>query len=580
MHLSPALRLLFSIALAVSLWVYACAAPELADRQTQTSATDPATVAPWFQEIAVQRGIDFHHQTGATGDLHLPEIMGSGAALLDVDGDGDLDAYLVNGAFVFGGGPSGDSATIPRNQLFLQEADGSFRDATQSSGLGDPGYGMGVAAGDIDNDGDVDLYLTNLGSDRLYVSRGDGTFDDRTTAAGIGGEGWSTSASFLDFDRDGDLDLYVTHYVRYDPEVRCFDSAGRHEYCGPTAFGGERDVLLRNEGNGTFRDVSTSSGIASVAHAGLGVVCEDFTGDGWIDIYVANDADPNQLWVNQRDGTFRDDALIMGASINAMGAAEAGMGVVAADFDNDLDFDLFMTHLENESNTFYRNLGPDLGFDDVTATSGLATASRPFTGFGTAAFDAELDGDLDLVVANGRVLRSTLLATEVPAPWNAYAEPNLLFLGDGKGSFESASGAGGPLTATVEITRGIALGDIDRDGDLDLLLSNTQGRARLYLNNAPRQGHWLTVEAVDPALGRPALGAQITLRTGEVFRVRSLTSGFSYLSSSEPAAHFGLGAADRVDHIDVLWPDGNRERFGATAADQRIRLEKGQGASL
>ncbi len=554
-------------------WLAGCGAQETSDSEPATTDTSPAAaVEPWFRETTA---FEFRHETGATGDLHLPEIMGSGAALFDADGDGRLDAYLINSAFSFGGEPE----TTPRNQLFLQQEDGTFRDATEASGLGDPGYGMGVAIGDIDNDGHDDVYLSNLGADRLYRNRGDGTFEDHTAAAGVATSGWSTSASFLDFDRDGDLDLYVTHYVSYDPSVRCFDSAGRHEYCGPTAFPGESDVLLRNEGNGTFTDVSTSAGIAAVAHAGLGVVCEDFDGDGWIDVYVANDADPNQLWINQGDGTFRDDALVLGASINAMGAAEAGMGVVAADFDNDLDFDLFMTHLEDESNTLYRNLGPDLGFDDVTASSGLATESRPFTGFGTAAFDAELDGDLDLVVANGRVLRSTLLETPVPAPWNDYAEPNLFFLGDGSGTFEPAPVAGGPLTGTVEITRGIALGDIDRDGDLDLLLSNTQGPARLYLNEAPRAGHWLQVEAIDPELRRTALGARIEVRAGGRVRARSLTSGFSYLSSSEAVAHFGLGEAEAVEGIDVLWPDGTRERFPGAAADQRIRLEKGRGES-
>jgi len=323
-------------------------------------------VSPWFEEIpASESGVTFRHETNAAGELHLPEIMGSGLAVTDLDGDGRLDLYLVSGT---------------ENRFYHQLEDGSFEDRTAASGLGDEGYGMGIAVGDVDNDGDEDVYVANLGGDRLYVNEGDGSFRDETGTAGIEVDDWSSSAAFLDFDRDGFLDLFVVRYVTYDPNNKCYDKAGRHEYCGPTAFPGVHDVLLRNRGDGTFEDVSSRAGMQDIAHAGLGIAVRDFDGDGWIDVYVANDADPNELWLNRRDGTFSEEALLLGASLNARGQPEAGMGVLAEDLDGDLAVDLFMTHLGNESNTFYRNLGGSNGFADTTASVSLGTTSTLFTG--------------------------------------------------------------------------------------------------------------------------------------------------------------------------------------------------------
>jgi hypothetical protein len=550
------------------------------DRPPPDESALPATAerrpAPWLVDVTDLYGLDFVHETGGVGDLQLPEIMGSGAALLDVEGDGDLDVYLVNGAFDLGRSPPPGG---PRNRLYAQR-DGRLVDITEGSGLDDPGYGMGVAVGDVDNDGLDDVYVSNYGPDRIYRNLGGGRFRDMTADAGMRVDGWSTSVIFFDFDRDGLLDVYVARYVAYDPRVRCYDTAGRHEYCGPSAFPGLADVLLRNEGGFTFRDVSAAAGIAAVRDAGLGVVSDDFNDDGWPDVYVANDADPNQLWINLGDGTFRDEGLIMGASLNAQGVTEAGMGVVAADFDGDALPDLFMTHLANESNTLYRNLGGGLGFEDVTAVSGLAAGSAPFTGFGIAAFDAELDGDLDLALVNGRVLRGPRLQSELAPPWDDYAEPNLLYRNVGGGRFEPALEEAGEFHRRTEISRGLAIGDLDGDGDGDLLLSNGQGRARIYRNDIPRRGGALRVEARDRGLRRLAEGAVIVAEVDGRRLRRVQSRGHSYLSSSEPAVLLGLGGAPAAARFVVRWPDGRREEFAGAAAGATIRLVRGEGRPL
>ncbi|MGH2570673.1 MAG: FG-GAP repeat domain-containing protein, partial [bacterium] len=425
----------------------------------------PAALAqgapPWFTEITTEVGLDFVHESAALGGLHMPEIMGAGCAFWDFDGDDDLDLYFTNGSFELSD-PEGRGRSVdrPRDRVFRREPDGRYTDATEGSGLGNDGYGMGMAVGDYDGDGRPDLFVTNFGPDRLYRNLGGGRFADVTEAAGVAGEGWSCSTAFVDFDADGDLDLFVTRYVAFDPGKTCTDASGRADYCGPKESPPVPDVLFRNEGNGTFTDVSAASGVAGASAAGLGVTCEDFDGDGRLDIYVANDAYANHLWLNEGDGTFVDDALLLGAAFNQQGMAEAGMGIVAADLDGDADLDVFITHLRNESDTIFSWDGPDLGFTDCSAERGIVAVSMPTTGFGTVALDVELDGDLDLFVANGSVNRGDPWpGAEVPSPWDRYAEPNTLWLNDGKG-FVLAGDEGGTLTRRVEVSRGAAAGDV------------------------------------------------------------------------------------------------------------------------
>ena len=460
-----------------------------------------------FIDITRQSGLNFVHEPGVDGTYFMPESMGSGGAFFDYDQDRDLDIYLINGAWH----GKNHNATTPKNRLFRQEANHTFTDVTETSGLGDTGYGMGVAVADIDNDGDLDVYITNYGPDALYQNNGNGTFTNITKQAGITNSSWGTSAVFLDYDRDGYLDLYVANYLAYDPAIVCTDRAGRPDYCGPKGFVGIPDVLYHNNGNGTFTDASEHAGISKSAYRGLGVISADFNHDSYPDIYVANDEEPKNLWMNRGDGTFVDQALALGAAVNESGQAEAGMGVTFGDADGDQDFDLFITHLREEKNTLYRNYGKE-GFQDESWAAGLAGVSIPFTGFGTGFFDYDNDGDLDLAVVNGRVTRGSLLTTRKPPEyWDDYAEPNLLFENDGTGHFRDASKDAGSFATTVENSRGLAFGDFDNDGDIDLLVNNEGGPARLYRNDSPKKGHWLLIRALDTKLNRDAIGAEITV---------------------------------------------------------------------
>jgi hypothetical protein len=370
-----------------------------------------------FTDITEKSKLLFIHDPAVEGKYFFPEITGAGGAFLDYDNDGDLDVYLLNGARR---NEEGSGMSKLRDRLFRQESNGTFVDVTKDSGLGDPGYGMGLAVGDIDNDGDVDVYVTNYGPDKLYRNEGDGTFSDISQQAGINNPGWGSSAVFFDYDRDDFLDLYVANYLDYDASVSCNDKSGRKDYCGPKAFPGFPDVLYHNNGDGTFSDVSKPSNIASVAMKGLGVVSADLNNDHYQDLYVANDGEPSLLWMNQRDGTFKDMAMILGAAVNALGQPEAGMGIAVGDVDADADFDLFVTHLRGETNTFYRNSGK-LGFQDDTAASGLGAFSLPYTGFGTGFFDYVKDGVLGAAVGNGGVTRGTGLIQKTAVKlWDLY----------------------------------------------------------------------------------------------------------------------------------------------------------------
>jgi hypothetical protein len=542
--------------------------------EQETLEPNAETSAGWLIDVTAASGVTFKHTTGGSGALHLPEIMGGGVAVFDADGDGLLDLYFVNQN---GGLPSLEPSVDELNGFYRQTEGGRFEDATKVSGLGDGGYGLGVAVGDIDNDGDRDLYVTNLGADRLYRNDGRGIFEDITGPSGITLGGLSASAAFLDFDRDGDLDLFVSQYVDWDPAVRCTATSGQPTYCGPTAYSPVSDHLLRNEGDGRFSDISVAAGFDRVTAAGLGVVVEDFNLDGWPDIYVANDAYANNLWINQHDGRFIDDALPMGAALNYEGQPEAGMGVVATDLDQDGRVDLFVTHLDKESNTLYRGLAQGAGFDDATSMTGLGAPSWPLTGFGVAAFDIELDGDLDLAVANGRVtLAARAREAEGAESWNRLAEPNQLFL-NGAGDFALAESEGGAFSEQIEISRGLIAADIDADGDQDLVSANIQGAPRIFENQAPREGGWLSIQAIDPALDRDAIGARVGVELDGRVVWRTIGRSSGYLSSGPAVAHFALPLDEEYQSLRVTWPDGLQEVFPGGVESGRRILRRGEG---
>ncbi len=557
------------------------------DLVTPFSEADHMSEPP-FVEIGAATGIDFVHDPGGVGRFFFPEIMSPGAALFDMDNDGDLDAYLVNG---------GTQTLLPRteesgmpvtNRLFRQEPNGSFVDVSQDSGLDDHHYGMGVAVGDVNNDGLADVYVTNYGPDRLFLNRGAGKFEDVTERAGIDNDRWSASACFFDFDRDGWLDLFVTNYVDYQPFQPCNDAGGRLDYCNPAVFPRTTDRLFRNASRDAsiehdpsavrFADVSLSSGIATKPGAGLGVVCADLNADRWPDVYVANDGHANFLWINQRDGTFRDEAVLLGAAYDALGRGQAGMGIALGDLNRDGQFDLLVTHLEGESNALY--VTASAGFEESSAATGLAAASIPYTGFGAAFLDLEHDGDLDLVVVNGRVRRSVqapVKAAATQAARSEYQEPNQLFLYDGKG-FKLFRHSMDPFSTAPEISRALVVGDLDNDGDLDLLVTNTAGPARLFRNDAVKQGKWLSVRAVEPAHGgRDAYGAVVIVSQNDRQWRGMVNPGSSYLASHDPRVNFGLGPVEQVDRIEVLWPDGSRESFSGGPTDRFLVLAHGEG---
>ena len=490
-------------------------------------------------------------------------------------GDEDLDIYFINGADF----EASAGASMTTNRM-LQQDHGKFTDVTTESGLDDAGYGMGVAVGDADNDGDLDVYVSNFGPDRWYLNDGGGKFTERAAAANISLDGWSTSVAFCDVDRDGWLDLFVVHYLEYELGSPCFDRAGRRDYCGPWAHPPRADVLLRNLGDGTFVDISESAGIPDHVGAGLGVIMEDFNADGWPDIYVANDGSANHLWINKADGTFREQAALWGVAYNLQGQPEAGMGVVARDFDGDEECDLFLTHLDVETNTLYRRDDAN-NFVDASAGSGLGYPSMSFTGFGIAAIDLELDGDVDLLVANGRVRNPTQLAIDPTAPFEqVYGQKNSGYLNDGHGGFVGNEALFADFAAPAEISRALAAGDLDQDGDLDVVISNIDGLARVYRNDAPRQGTWLLIRAVDPRLSRDALGARVHLRTNRRTHVATIQCSQGYLTSSPAVAHFGIPDDETAIDVAVEWPDGHKEQFKVAAVNQTLRLIRGTGETL
>jgi len=518
---------------------------------------------PLFHEVSAARGIDFVHHVTADGQYRIAEIIGPGCAAFDANGDGRVDLLFAD---------SGDGPGAGRpNRLYVQQQDGSFVDGTAASGLGDPGFGTGFAVADVDNDGDLDVFVGNWGSDALYVNDG-GRFS-RSAVLGPP-EGLTTSAAFLDFDLDGHLDLFVTHYVVPLAVESCDGGRSRiRDYCVPAVYPPAGDTLYRNRGDGTFEDVTIRAGIGDKRAPGLAVTVDDLDEDGRPDIYVANDGRANHAWINAGDGTFHDVAVQSGLAYNGLGAAEASMGIATGDVDGDGERDLVLSHLRGETNTVYRRLG-SVGYEDASGRSGVAGPSVPHTGWGIALFDIECDGDLDLAVANGAVGRTRRGQAPGPTPWERYAEQDHVLLNDGAGSFSIVESG---LDGVVGVGRALVPVDLDRDGDMDLVITNIAGHVQVYENVAPRRGQWLRVRCIDPGLRRDAYGARVEVRAGGATLVRTIAPASSYLSSGEAAAQFGLGDAVAVDEVTVVWPGGDRERFSVGAVDCEVVLERGKG---
>ena len=565
--------------------------------------TPPSTAAPaprpsdsdWFVDRAAEAGIDFAYFNGMAGDFYFPEMMGGGVALFDYDNDGDLDIYFAQGQML-GSGKAVDQAIIPpraqplrgrlyRNDLTVR-TDGTrelhFTDVTDKSGITATDYGMGAATGDFNNDGCVDLYLTNFGTNRLYRNNCDGTFSDVSQASGVGDPGWSVSAAFVDYDRDGWLDLYVGHYVQYDiaADQRCTGLTGRRDYCTPAVYNARTDRLFHNERNGTFVDVTAKALQGGPFGPALGVSTADFNGDGWPDIYVANDGKANLLWINQKNGTFKNTGLLSGAALSADGRAKGSMGVDAGDFDNDGDEDLFTTQLPTEGGSLYVNDGSGL-FDDRSGASGLGSLTMGYTGFGTAWFDFDNDGWLDLLAADGSIeAQTSRLSEKFP-----YDERNLLFRNRRDGRFENVSAQAGAAFALPHVGRGAAFGDIDNDGDIDVVISNMHRPADLLINNVGNRRHWvgLRLSGCGTATAacrspRDMVGARVQIvRPSAPALWRRARADGSYASANDPRVLVGLGDSTEPPTARVTWPNGAIEQFPPLQIDRWSVLKQGEG---
>jgi hypothetical protein len=565
--------------------------PEADSRAPAADSAVPPAVAEIFTDSSAATGLDFVHFNGMSGEYYMAEILSPGGALVDLDNDGDLDVYLLQGHMLGTGKALEDALYPPRHpepltdRLYRNELEVSpdgqrtlrFTDVTEESIPQTTGYGVGVAAGDYDNDGRIDLYLANLRANQLLHNNGDGSFTDVTTEAGVGDSRWSAAAAFFDYDRDGWLDLFVGNYVAFpfDEPVSCRDVTGARDYCGPDSYPSIPDRLYHNRGDGSFEDVTERAGLSTFLGPALGVVTADLNGDGWPDIYVANDGHPNNLWLNRADGTFVDEALVGGCAVNASGKAEGSMGVDAADFDRDGDLDLFMTHLATETNTLFRNDGQGL-FSDHTNAAGLAAPSRPHTAFGTGWLDYDNDGWLDLVAVNGAVRKLEALArANDPFPLH---EPNQLFRNLGGSRFEEVSAQAGEAFIRSEVSRAAVLGDVDNDGDTDILLANNNGPARLLINSVGHRRHWLGLRLLsgEPPRDTPDARAAL-LREGKPAAWGRVRTAGGYGSANDPRILFGLGDDARVDGIRVHWLDGTVEEWTGVAVDRYTTLVKGTG---
>ena len=521
-----------------------------------------------FKEMAVEMGLNFVHDHGGTDQKFYVETMGSGCALLDYDNDGDLDVFFLQGAPL----PGWKKKSTLRNQLFRNDGN-QFTNVTRESGLGDTSYGIGCAAADYDNDGDTDLYVTNFGPDILYRNEGDGTFADASYAAGISNPLWSASAAFFDADNDGWLDLFVSNYVEYSLEKNpwCGDQRkDQRAYCDPDVFMGISDVFYHNNGDGTFSDMSEKSNVIKGKGKGLGVIPADFDNDGDMDVYVANDKVMNNLFINDGTGVFKEDALFAGVGFNENGQAEAGMGVDFADYNRDGWLDLFVTNFSGESNTLYRN--DKNGFlTDVTFAAGLGQPSLEVLGFGTNFVDLDLDGWEDIFVANGHVIDNI----ELFNPDYTHAQRKQVFMNRGDGTFiDKTSEIGGALLEP-QVGRGAAFGDIDNDGDIDVVISNNNGQASLLINEGPPKNNWIGLLLEGRLYNLDAIGARVTVTSSGGSQIATVNPAASYLASNDKRLQFGLGSQTVVNEISIQWPGGGVDRIENIEGNRYYLIQPG-----
>jgi hypothetical protein len=556
--------------------------PETRHPGVAASSPAPNTAAgDWFSDRAEETGLRFVHFNGGSGEFYYPEVMPPGVALFDYDNDGDLDVFVVQGQML-GSKPIESALARPqlplKGRLFRNDLDNGrlhFTDVTEASGIDQHGYGMGVATGDVDNDGCVDLYLTSLGANQLYRNNCNGTFTDVTTRSGLADPGWSVSAAFVDVDRDGLLDLFVGHYVRYSvaANMRCYSMTGLTDFCPPNVFRAEPSHFFHNNGDGTFTDRTRAAGLSGEYGAALGVATADYNGDGWIDIHVSNDSTPNQLWINQKNGTFANAALLAGTAVSPEGMAKASMGVDAGDFDNDGDEDLFIGELASQGADLYVNDGTGV-FTDESAHAGLRLASLPFTTFGAGWLDFDNDGNLDVLAVNGAVTHTV----EALAKGERFAlqQRKQLFRNLGNGTFADVSARGGAPFAAMDVSRGAAFGDIDNDGDTDVVVGNDSGPVRLLINNEGSRHGWIGLRLVGRK--RDMLGARVmvTRSDGRMLWRHARADG-SYASANDPRVLVGLADTGSPASIRVTWPDGRSEEFSGVAAGKYTTLEQGRG---
>ncbi len=542
-----------------------------------------ATVSPraqsnvTFENVAKAIGLSFTHVNGASADKYLVETMGSGAAFLDYDNDGWIDLFVVDGGSIAGGqGKPGapKPETKAAHRLFHNEGNGIFKNVTAASGIVHREYGMGACAGDIDGDGRTDLYITNYGPNTLYRNAGNGAFTDITRTARVGLDGWSTSCAFLDIDRDGDLDLFITNYLDAPPSKNpfCGDPLRRiRVYCHPLNYTGLASVLYRNDGKGVFTDISAEAGISKSIGNGLGVAVGDYDDDGLPDVFVANDAVPNFLFHNEGKGRFSEVALAAGVSVGRDGKPRAGMGTEFADYNGDGRLDLVVTNHEFETHSLFRNDGKG-SFSDASVEAGIASATLPFVGFGVAFFDADNNGTLDLSIVNGHVIDNTA----VFRPGSSHAQRRLLFQNTNGRRFAEVSKHAGPGFSVQSVGRTLIAGDIDNDGDIDLVITNNGGELEV-LRNGSRDTHALEIRVVGVRSNRNGIGARVAVTTQGRTRMREVKSGSSYLGQNDLRVHFGLGDVPRIEKIDIRWPTGDVETIRDVAADQILTVTEGKG---